>query len=69
MNALWRRVIKAKYGSMWGSWCSRGLMGLVYGNILERDGKTFILLLSLRWGMVLALNLARSLVSRVSFGK
>ena len=69
MNALWRRVIKAKYGSMWGSWCSRGLMGLVYGNISERDGKTFILLLSLRWVMVLVLNLARSLVSRVSFGK
>ena len=56
MNALWRRVIKAKYGSMWGGWCSRGLMGLVYGNISERGGKTFILLLSLRWGMVLVLN-------------
>ena len=55
-NALWRRIIEAKYGSMWGGWCSTGLMGLVYGNISERGGKTFILLLSLRWGMVLVLN-------------
>ena len=55
-NALWRRIIEAKYGSMWWGWCSKGLMGLVYGNISERGGKTFILLLSLRWGMVLVLN-------------
>jgi len=68
-NALWRRIIEAKYDSMWWGCCSKGLMGLAYGNISERGGKTFILLLSLRWGMVLVLNLARSLVSRVSFGK
>lgn len=26
-DALWRMVMDAKYGSMWGSWCSNSVQG------------------------------------------
>ena len=51
-NALWRRVIDTKYGSLWGVGVLivfRGLMGLVCGIIS-------ILLSSLRWEMAPLLN-------------
>ena len=51
-NALWRRVIDTKYGSLWGVGVLivfRGLMGLVCGIIS-------ILVSSLRWEMAPLLN-------------
>ena len=57
-NALWRRVIDTKYGSMLG-WCSQrvqGPIGLVCEIISRRGGMIFILVSSLRWGMVLLLD-------------
>ena len=57
-NALWRRVIDTKYGSMLG-WCSQRVQGpirLVCEIISRRGGMIFILVSSLRWGMVLLLD-------------
>ena len=57
-NALWRRVIDAKYGSRLG-WCShsvQGPIGLVCEIISGRGGMIFILVSSLRWGVVLLLD-------------
>ena len=34
-NALWRRVIKAKYGNIWGGWCMKNVTS-AYGVCLWR---------------------------------
>ena len=34
-NALWRRVIKAKYGKVWGGWCTKKMKS-AYGVSLWR---------------------------------
>ena len=43
-DALWRRVVEAKYGSVWGGWCSkevRGLYGLSLWKNIRREWETF----------------------------
>ena len=40
-DALWRRVIRAKYGNEWGGWCTNlclGHMVFVCGSSLEVAG-------------------------------
>ena len=64
-NALWRRVIDTKYGSLWGVGVLtvfRGLMGLVCGVIS-------ILVSSLRWEMAPLLNFGMILGVRDFFQK
>ncbi|KAK7840555.1 ubiquitin carboxyl-terminal hydrolase 25 [Quercus suber] len=61
-DALWRRVVDAKYGSMfWGRgggggvgalMVCRGLIAFAFGRISGRDWTVFVVLLLLRWGMV-----------------
>jgi hypothetical protein len=52
-EALWRLVIKAKYESMRGGWCSKEVMGYLewaFGNTLERGGIIFPTFFALRGG-------------------
>ena len=35
-NALWRRVIEAKYGNIWGGWCTKNVT-TPYGVSLWRN--------------------------------
>ena len=38
-DALWKRVIEAKYGNSWGGWCMKKvLMGSACGDTLEVAG-------------------------------
>ena len=40
-DALWRKVIEAKYGNVWGGWCTKKVkvhMVLAFGGILEVAG-------------------------------
>ena len=41
-NALWRKVIEAKYGNVWGSWCTKKVTSaylvLASGSLLEMAG-------------------------------
>jgi hypothetical protein len=45
--------VDLKYGSQWSMWCSNGAngrMGWDYGNSLGGVGRSFLVLLDLRWG-------------------
>ncbi len=52
-EALWRLVVDAKYGSLWGGWCSksgRGPYG-VSGNLLKWVGTLFTFIVPFWWVM------------------
>lgn len=55
---LWRRVVVAKYGSVWAGPLSlyRGLMEFAFGKVLGRGGTLFSILLDLRWELDPLLN-------------
>ena len=43
-DALWRRVVEAKYGSLWGGWCSkevRGPYGVGLWKNIRREWESF----------------------------
>uniref|UniRef100_A0A2N9G874 Reverse transcriptase domain-containing protein n=1 Tax=Fagus sylvatica TaxID=28930 RepID=A0A2N9G874_FAGSY len=43
-DALWRRVVEAKYGSLWGGWCSKevkGSYGLCLWKSIRKEWETF----------------------------
>ena len=56
-DALWRKVIKAKYGDEVGGWCTKPVlrtpMVLVCGNPFEVVDWTFLNFFGLMWVMVL----------------
>ena len=55
-DALWRKVIEAKYGDEGGGWCTKPVLGtmvLVCGNPLEVAGWTFLNFFGLMLVMVL----------------
>jgi hypothetical protein len=52
-GALWRKVIDAKYGSMWGGWCSdivRGSYGVTLWKNIRKDWPSFSKALSFEVG-------------------
>ena len=54
-DALWRRVIEAKYGNVWGDWCTKKVTS-AYGVSLWRfirSGWLNFLNSCIMWGMVL----------------
>jgi len=57
-DALWGRVVVARYGSVWAGALSlyRGLMEFAFGKVLGRGGTLFSILLDLRWEMDPLLN-------------
>ena len=60
-DALWRKVIEAKYGNVWGSWCTKKVTSaylvLASGSLLEMVGWTFLNSSGKRWVMVLEWSL------------
>ena len=55
-HALWRRVIEAKYGNVWGCWCTKNVTS-AYGDspqrFISRAGWTFLNSYNMMWVMVL----------------
>ena len=53
-ETLWRRIVKDKYGSLWGNWCAnvvKGSYGVTLWKYIRQEGLLFCVIFILMWVM------------------